>query len=348
MKLLWYVSAHGWGHAARQRELIRFYSKRHPSDRISVCSEVPRWFWKGTRISHLFRGPPAPWIHEEGWNLDLIKTDASLMRFLQNLDNHLWSEIRFQKNQKPDIVISDIDPLPLAAAARLGIKAIAVGNFTWDWIFRRLFPRRKKEAEALAHLYRDAVHLKLPLGPDHSPCRQSIDVPLLRGGRNCNGTIPEDLLPPGGMCLFALRSLPGVMNVDLPQGYTAFSSLPEPLSEGIKNVPPMTLLKHGLSFSDLVAASDIVVSKAGYGIVSQILSMGKRCVIYTGRGFPEEPFLIESMKNRPSTKILHADATEDLSAAVEEGLSGIEPEKVEAEGCEFIVGGGYLTSSCYE
>ena len=135
------------------------------------------------------------------------------------------------------------------------------------------------------------------------------------------------------------------INANLPKGCTAFSSLPNPLSRRIVNITPKVLLQRDLAFADLMAACDVVVSKAGYGIVSQILSMGKPCVIFAGRGFPEEPFLVEPLRKRPSTKVLPADETEDLSAAVEGVLSGSEPEKVEADGCEFILGGGYLTSS---
>src|SRR5204863_361743 len=33
------------------------------------------------------------------------------------------------------LVVGDIPPLAFAAAARAGVKALALGNFTWDWIY---------------------------------------------------------------------------------------------------------------------------------------------------------------------------------------------------------------------
>lgn len=344
MRILWYVSSHGWGHAARQRELIRVYSGKNSRARIHVCSNVPDWFWKGTLISNLLSGSPAPAIHEDGWHLDLAKTEKSLKNYLETLDENLESEIGFQERQKPDLVISDIDPLPLAAASSLGTRTLAVGNFTWDWIFGGLFPSMERAAKVLKRLYRDAVYLKLPLGPDHSPCRKTVKVPLLRAGGNGSGSIPEDLQVPGRRCLLALRSLPGGIGKELPNKCRAFSSLPVPPGDGVQNILPEALLERGLSFSDLVASADVVVSKAGYGIISQILAMGKRCVIYTGRGFPEEPCLLEPLENRPSTRILSINEKGGLATAVEEVLSDPEPEPNEAEGCDFIVEGGYLDS----
>jgi hypothetical protein len=50
------------------------------------------------------------------------------------------------------------------------------------------------------------------------------------------------------------------------------------------------------SFTDLVAAVDLVISKPGYGIVADCLSHGTP-MIYSDRGeFPEYPILVEGIK----------------------------------------------------
>ncbi len=51
----------------------------------------------------------------------------------------------------------------------------------------------------------------------------------------------------------------------------------------------------GLEYVDLVAAADAVVTKPGYGIVSDAIAAGTR-MIYTDRGdFPEYPILVREM-----------------------------------------------------
>ena len=50
-------------------------------------------------------------------------------------------------------------------------------------------------------------------------------------------------------------------------------------------------------YEDLVRAADVVVSKPGYGIVSDIIAHRVR-LLYTSRGdFPEYPFLLETLNH---------------------------------------------------
>jgi hypothetical protein len=51
----------------------------------------------------------------------------------------------------------------------------------------------------------------------------------------------------------------------------------------------------GLTYPDVVRAVDVVVSKPGYGIVSDAIAAGTR-LVYTERGdFPEYPILVREM-----------------------------------------------------
>jgi L-arabinokinase len=52
----------------------------------------------------------------------------------------------------------------------------------------------------------------------------------------------------------------------------------------------------GLVYPDLVGASDVVVTKPGYGIVSDAIGAGTP-LVYTDRGdFPEYPLLVRGME----------------------------------------------------
>jgi len=51
----------------------------------------------------------------------------------------------------------------------------------------------------------------------------------------------------------------------------------------------------GLSYEDVVGAADVVVTKPGYGIVSDAVGAGTR-LLYTDRGdFPEYPILVREL-----------------------------------------------------
>ena len=52
----------------------------------------------------------------------------------------------------------------------------------------------------------------------------------------------------------------------------------------------------GVGYQDLVRAADVVVTKPGYGIVTDAIAAGTR-IVYTERGdFPEYPILVAGMQ----------------------------------------------------
>ncbi|MCK4806593.1 MAG: hypothetical protein KAT09_03055 [Candidatus Aegiribacteria sp.] len=344
MKILWHISSHGWGHAARQRELISTYTQAYPHSRIIIASDVPTWFWKGLNIEEIHCGSPSPIVSETGGDIDTDKSRRDLTRFLASAGSNIEDEIRFQETVRPDMVITDIDPLPVAAAAERSVPAVGIGNFTWDWIMGELFPDILDDIRSISKLYRRGTYLRLPLGPRFSPFNQTVKVPLLRSGSEGDPEKAQSILPERRICLVALRELPSGRVLKVPEEFLPVSSTPEPLAEGIYNISPEKLSDLRLTFSDIMAASDVVVSKAGYGVVSQILAMGKPCVLLKGRSFPEEPYLLEPLRDRAATRLLDRSETDLLSDAIISAASTTAPPPVRSNGADFIVSGGYLKS----
>lgn len=342
MIILWHISSHGWGHAARQRELMRFYRQKHPDTRITVASNVPRWFWKDSDINEIRGGSPSPVAIETDGDIDTGATRVNLTAFLDSYSALLNKEISFQDEIVPDIVITDIDPLPVAAAAERSIPAIGIGNFTWDWIMSELFPEIREDIQRISELYRWGTYLRLPMGPRINPFHDVVDVPLMSSGAEGDPERARNILPEGKICLVALRELPSGRILEVPEEFLPVSSTIEPISKNILNIAPNRLSSMGVTFSDLMAASDVVVSKAGYGIISQILSMGKPCVLLKGRSFPEEPYLLKPMQGRIATEILDQSDLHLLSGAVLSVSKAPAPSPVECDGADFIVSGGYL------
>jgi L-arabinokinase len=96
----------------------------------------------------------------------------------------------------------------------------------------------------------------------------------------------------------------GAYGVDLPIERLRRSdrfTLIEPVQD-----PP-----HGLVYQDLVAAADVVVSKPGYGIVSECVANGT-ALLYTSRGrFVEYDLFVEEM---PRVLRCRSISQEDLLA----------------------------------
>ena len=79
----------------------------------------------------------------------------------------------------------------------------------------------------------------------------------------------------------------------------------------------------GLGYPDLVGAADVVVTKPGYGIVTDCIGAGTR-LVYTERGdFPEYPVMVAEMpRYLPAVFASNEDVLEGrLGPALEAALA---------------------------
>jgi len=183
-----------------------------------------------------------------------------------------------------------------------------IGNFTWDWIygFYEAFDRLAPQViPAIEHAYATATRaLRLPLHGGFAPMAAvTRDIPFIarRSARDREETRRR-------------LGLPGGKPVVLPSfgGYGAALPL-----EALRRSDRFTLLgpvqepPAGLLYQDLVAAADVVVTKPGYGIVSECVANGT-AMLYTSRGrFIEYDLFVEEMPRVLRCRYL---AQEDLLA----------------------------------
>ena len=337
-RVLWHVSAHGWGHAARQRELIRAVKAEYPHILITLVSSAPAWFWQGIPVDWVLPGRLSPIALEKNGVPDGALTAANLRKFLGTEKELLSEELRLQRETDADLVVTDIDPLPVKAADINSIPAIGVGNFTWDWILAEMCPDLRGETERIAQMYSTGIYLRLPMGPDHSPFETTAEMPLLRGGPEGHPDKVKSLLPVDGLkCLVAFRHLPESFPVDVPDGLTAFTALPEPQNPSWLNITHGELARNDASFADLVAAADVVIAKPGYGIVSQLLAMGKPAVLIPLHSFPEENYLLMAVKNREATAETPLSCVRSVFSTAEKKAGEQAPKPVTSPGISSIV-----------
>jgi hypothetical protein len=314
VQIVFYVSGHGFGHASRSIELIRALLTRRPDARLAVRTAAPQRLFGAVADAH------APMIdvqtveadtgvvQVDSLRLDEEETVRQAARFYAAFDLHVDREATVIQRLGADVVIGDIPPLAFAAAARAGVPSVAVGNFTWDWIYS-IYPAFDRLAPdvlpAIRRAYATATHaLRLPLHGGFEPMAAvTRDIPFIarRSARDPADT--RRVLGLGAARPIVLPSF-GAYGVDLPIERLRHSdrfTLIEPVQD-----PP-----HGLVYQDLVAAADVVVSKPGYGIVSECVANGT-ALLYTSRGrFVEYDLFVGEM---PRVLRCRSISQEDLLA----------------------------------
>ena len=308
--LVAFVSGHGYGHATRTAEVLRVLRQRAPELAVIVCTSAPAPLFDvvGGRTSLRAVQCDVGLVQKDALTIDETATAEALSDFLAGWGSRVAAQARFLRESRARLVVGDIPPLAFAAAAEAGVPSIALGNFSWDWIYRHLAAREPAFAEASRHAAesyaRAGLLLRLPFAGDLSAFRRVEDVPLvvrkpdvgkLAARRRLGlGDGPVVLLSFGGV------GMPGLQ----PAAYGRLDAYSFVLTgraadglapPNLRRLDAAELAAAGLGYPDLVGAVDVVVSKPGYGIVTDCIGAGAR-LVYTDRGdFPEYPVLVGEM-----------------------------------------------------
>jgi hypothetical protein len=317
------VSGHGFGHASRVIEVMNALADRRPDLPIIVRTSAAR------RLFELTLRRPVE-FHEVVCDTGVVQVDsltvdveASIRRagtFYRDLAEHAEREAAFLRSRRPAAVVADIPPLAFAAAALAGTPSIALGNFTWDWIYQGYAHQVTREPELVPAIRRayanTALALRLPMWGGFEPMRQVVrDVPFvarrsrrepveIRRALGIREDRPLVLMSFGGYGLAAFDARPlGAMDrytfvtTDSPAGVSAGN--PEsPAGWDAGNVVRLDeteMYRAGCRYEDLVRASDVVITKPGYGIIAEAVA-NQTAILYTSRGaFAEYEVLVEQM-----------------------------------------------------
>ena len=298
MQIFFYISGHGFGHASRSVELIRALLTRQPDARVVIRTAAPQRLFAAIGDAHAASidvqalEADTGIVQVDSLRFDEEETARQAAHFHATFDRRVAGEADLLRRERPDVVIGDIPPLAFAAAASAGVPSVAVSNFTWDWIYS-VYPAFDRLAPdvipAIRRAYATATHgLRLPLHGGFEPMAAvTRDIPFIarRSARD-----PADTRRALGLAGDRPIVLPsfGAYGVELPLEHLRRSdrfTLIEPVQD-----PP-----HGLLYQDLVAAADVVVTKPGYGIVSECIA-NSTALLYTSRGrFAEYDVFVEEM-----------------------------------------------------
>ncbi len=316
-----YVSGHGFGHAVRVTEVLCAVRRRRPDVRLMIRSPAPAWLFDqvGERI-HVPCRLDIGVIQRDSLTLD---ADASLNAYrtlIARKAELVEAEARALDSCAPTLVFADIPALAFDIAGRLGIPAVGMANFSWDWIYADYVSALPAYADVVTDLrasYGQAsLLLRLPMHGDLSAFPRVRDIPLVArwpklppAETRRRLSLPEGervvLLSFGGFGL-PLRHASALADVRYVVTQSAGDdSFPHPLARFISNEE---LAAAGVRYEDLVAASDVVMTKPGYGIVTDCIAGGTR-MIYTARGrFAEYDVLVDGIRaHLPSVFISNDD-----------------------------------------
>jgi hypothetical protein len=359
-KAAFYIDSHGFGHTTRSVELANAFP---PDWEFVFKTNAPEWLFLENDIprdrifpSRLDIHP----IHSVGYRVDREATYEEAYRKIQMAGELVDREIEWLAKESIDAVLTDISPLAVRAGTRAGLPAYGISNFTWDWIFEPMFEGLDDGSllGAIREMMAEAtLNFRLPFSEESTFPFGSVDTPLLYRKPRMNREEAREylgfeegsryvLLTFGGFdhptnSVRRLADYSPIRFVCVVRNQTAGKEEQTPtLSRDSKVENLWHLDAPGLFHPDLVIAVDGLITKPGYGILSESMSAARPLVLDSRHDFREFEAVYKTLNDYPQVAFVEHDEIASLN--LEEPLKRVLQVQPEAwrggtNGAEFIV-----------
>jgi hypothetical protein len=310
------VTAHGFGHLAQLSPIVTELVDRVPGLRVTLQSTVSSDF--ATECL------PAGFMHHQeamdvGMPMDnpldtrWPEAVKAYTRFCSRQDEYMQQQRQLLQQDMPDLVLANVPWLPLLAASELGIPAIGLSSLNWLDILREgpqgaSLPSSVVDKLALG--YQSAKYFIRPTpSMPMTWLENGVDVgPVARLGH----AQPEQIKARLGLakdCKLVIYQLGGIKGggaqAQIPEipgvHWLLMNSLP-----GRKDCSAISDL--GLRFIDVLATSDVMLAKPGYGSVVEAACHGVPVLYVARHDWAEEPFLLDWLRQEQSCTEISREA----------------------------------------
>jgi hypothetical protein len=284
-RIAWFVSPHGFGHAARACAVMDAIHELEPGTTFEIFTTVPEFFFRES----LKRGPynyhsvitDLGLAQRSALVSDIPETVRRLDRFLP-FDDKLTTDLAAQLNRSGcSLAVCDIAPLGIVVARTAGIPSLLIENFTWDWIYEHYsadFPELNRHIDYLREVFAGAdFHLQAQPVCNKTECHLTTP-PIGRKPVLPPRQIRQQLKVPQHVKVL-LISMGGVPE-ELPfvrklSNHKEFYFI-IPGSPSFSHDGNVVRLPHdsGIYHPDLINACDAVVGKPGYSTVAETYRVG--------------------------------------------------------------------------
>ncbi|GJL63673.1 MAG: hypothetical protein NPIRA04_23270 [Nitrospirales bacterium] len=306
MPLVWCsISGHGFGHAAQLVPVLNELGRRHSRVRVLLRTTTPATFFQ--------EALSVPWewsysqqdigcIQHGPLSIDVEQTWNAYTQFHDGWKTRVMDEVQTMHKAKPDFVISNISHLGIAAGVAAGYPTVGFGSLSWDQVLAEYLVPGCLEHEAIVAHIREAYQgVNLMIRP-HPGIRMVAfpevqDVgPVLLPSVKPETVIRRTLKMESGerLVLIAfggipLSSLP-LEQIDVLEGYRFLVS-GDLDCRGYERIGSTSEV--GLPFRQILAESDIVMTKPGYATIVETVRLGMPIVYVRRYNFADEQPLVD-------------------------------------------------------
>ncbi|MFO6425148.1 hypothetical protein [Motilimonas sp. KMU-193] len=294
------ITHHGFGHGAISTSVIAALQKLAPELKISILSTLPDSYFR-SRLSHEYTlipiGSDFGMTMHSAISVDVPTSEQHYLQLLATWTEKQAQEQAILAKLKPDLVIANISPVTLAAAAKLGIPSMSLCPFNWSQILQSYSQHPVLVNELLPLMDRayQSVSLALkptPHVPNHKQPNEQAIGPIAQKGQQ-RTTDLRQALGLGQTTKIGLIALGGLtVPLDLlrwPQHQDWFWLVDQAIPASRNDMCQYT--EPNMAFLDLVYSVDLVITKPGYGTYTELAAAGTKAITLMRPDWPETPYL---------------------------------------------------------
>lgn len=302
-RIAYFVSSHGFGHAARAASIMLSLGRRSDSLHFDIFTEVPAWFFAAEGIPHRYHtvNTDVGLVQTSPLAHDNAQTLAALDGFVAGLDAQASAMADILNSTHCHLVLCDISPLGIAAARKAGIPAVLIENFTWDWIYEH-YAAQQPAFNHYIEVFRTLFHHCDYLIQTEPVCDKRnadlVTAPISRTPRQSRAAIRRHLGVPATHKLITI-TMGGVRGeLGLLEQLTARPEyqfiLPGTGDTLYRKDNCLILPQHSaLYHPDLINASDLVIGKLGYSTLAEVYYAGVPFIYVARDDFRESACLAQ-------------------------------------------------------
>lgn len=304
MNIAFYISAHGYGHAAREQAVIRELTAR--GARVYVRSAAPAKFFAQAVQHH-------PMSYDVGMRqdgpmaYDLHATRAALRALADTAPILIEHETAFLRHHQIDLVAADMPPLACEIAAAAGVPCVVLTHFTWDWVYEHYTGQDAAFAPIVDTIRASyakatlALQMQIPIPHPFTMFPQVEAIPgvanavtrsrdAVRAAFNVPAGDKLALLSMGGhewgtTDVRALQNLSGWCFLVTPGAYAQVAG-----DARFRLIP-----QDAPHFHDLIAAADVLIGKAGGSTVAEIIAHQTPMIYTVNENWRENSLLRQTL-----------------------------------------------------
>lgn len=293
------VSPHGYGHGAITLPVLDALLRRRPGCRLAlVGGPLKDWVAQRLRVPLALHDRAIADVGMVNADSNTVLPEESLARYralFSRFEDAVAAEMDRQRRFGADLVVANVGFVPLEAARRLGVPAVALAPFHWGQILAA-YCDAPDIVERMTAIYAgcDAFIQTAPFVPMPDLANAVQVGPVSHTGRARRDELLAALGWEAGhrLGLVAMGGIGGSLPVErwprLP-GWTLIVCGPDTAANHPDIVAGDAL---PLSFTDLVASVDVVLTKPGYGTVTEAACAGTPILYRERNDWPETPHMM--------------------------------------------------------